>query len=1274
MARASRAVLQCQPRSTPVPKIFVSYVAQAVNRPANDLTNVLTRSLCARYVGYFCSEEFPTYLILSKARRNKNKKNKNKQTMQNKTTAVSLSSSLQVLFGHTFYQFRFNSFQMSDSHSDRLLFYGTLIFFANIGFLFLEVGRLPMVHLAAIVQKRMLAIAVCATVYSLAGFDIANSGSASSHPCGSNAFAGFPSGEQWLHGLNSYEPGLVYLQTMAALVVIAAMLGSMAVRVQLTSLLVITAAVSLVSYPVVQFWVWSPCGWLSSGYRGFGGEPLFGTGMFDQGGSGVINLTAGVVATTCAVMLGKHVGLAAKDKDQACGPKYINTISRSTSSGFLFVWLSWFGLTGGLNQPDEIPRAHAFLNTLVCPSLSAAFSLLVSRWCGVKSAQRKYNRLVESCIFGLAAIAAGAGVLSRFAAAGLGMICACVYPLAVRAWDQVGVEDVTGAAAVHAGGGLVGLICTALFQPRLAVAVRGHLLAAQLVGSLAIMAWVASTTFVVCMLVDMFIGLRVSFEEEMGVRSRDLDLVRAYTLPLPDEEDSQEFLQRLTGFVGYLQKQGNEHMAEFLLAVLYFKRRVSNLSFNDSGLDGQTHSYLMKLARTLYLAFCDKPEYLGMSQSMQFALAKQLRTQQQRGLQRGLVDLDLAVIFDECALLVESKLNPQWLQYQDLFQEYLHEKGHSAFQPKSWLRSRGWYKNAQNRWRIYRGLRRISPLATPEIKDMEPDLGLAPKTYFYAVDENTCQVVFKTLAPSTFDVLSRKGSSGNRTLTNAGMAPDVTTNRCNTASPMETKNRKRSRAFFFSRQAPGKGKEQARVEMALSDLVTSAMPEQSPPISPIDLSKIMQELMTIRAQLAALTGAEAKQEAKKSLSALGQDEAGPHTTRPESKFNIHVAPNALLEQHAQQDPTAPTAELFQHAPAGKAPTAPTAPIAPVREGSWELAGAAGSPHHQVEQDNTAESCEKMACAAERRNAIRLHSLSLALPPHRLSQGNIEVETSTSEVSGLAARNKPAVAVLNAPDANPHAAGAAGPTRQPRNSLDQPRRSARIFFPSTPPPQNSRSRTPPDRKRQDASISRSALELLPSATRYWRGRQQDSPVPVLTAHPFQPKFGPPGVDKGRQPDSPVLTAGHFQPEVGTPLLGQTADSIPCLHETAPVSEGFTWTFESDKQQQGEKKKGSPSLTSLMKKGGNGTGPDDGKSKQSRSKQSSSGFDECYEARCMYSSAENLPSRSRSTESPHSAAERQGWNEADAVELSHEVFPPPRRVVPHLSLSEQVEKSK
>eukprot|EP00808_Paulinella_micropora_P002392 g77326.t1 len=32
----------------------------------------------------------------------------------------------------------------------------------------------------------------------------------------------------------------------------------------------------------------------------------------------------------------------------------------------------------------------------------------------------------------------------------------------------------------------------------------------------------------------------------------------------------------------------------------------------------------------------------------------------------------------------------------------------------------------------------------------------------------------------------------------------------------------------------------------------------------------------------------------------------------------------------------------------------------------------------------------------------------------------------------------------------------------------------------------------------------------------------------------------------------------------------------------------------------------------------------------------------------------------------------WNEADAVELSHEVFPPPRRVVPHLSLSEQVEK--
>eukprot|EP00808_Paulinella_micropora_P016550 g23657.t1 len=616
-----------------------------------------------------------------------------------------------------------------------LLVCGTLIFFTYIGFLFLEVGRLPRVYLAAIVRKRILAMAICVAVYTLLGYELANSKS-------ENGVIGF-SGSFYEHSIStgcSYNPALVYSQATAALVVIAAMLGSMAVRTRLNSLMVIVGAVSLFIYPVVQFWVWSPLGWLNSKYTGFGGGPLFDTGMLDLGGSAVINLTAGVVAATCSLMVGKRAGVAGVGRKEEEVVSPVNPISTTTAAGFLFVWFGWFGLTGGFDHDNEAMRTHAFLNTLVCPSLSAAFSLLASRCCGVKSSQRGFIRLIETCIFGLAAIAAGAGVMSRFAAAGLGVICAFLYALFVRIWAKVGVDDVTGSVVVHAGGGLVGLVFAALFAPGLQDS-RGPLLAAQLVGSLAITGWVAATTFCMCVLVDCVFYLRVPFEEEIGVQSRDLDLVRAYTLPLPEEQDSQDVLRRLTGFMGCLAKKQMERKMLFLLAVLYYKRRVSNMSHHNGRTE--THAYLINLARTLYLAYFDQPEQLGLSRTSQMALAKELSKQQRR----GLVDLDLAVIFDECALLIESELNPHWLQYQQLLQEYLNRKDPLVAQPKSWLRSRGWFQ------RLHSHLQRGSEAAAviPETDSDAPEHGR--KHYFYAVDENTFEVVFKTLQHDTLDSL-----------------------------------------------------------------------------------------------------------------------------------------------------------------------------------------------------------------------------------------------------------------------------------------------------------------------------------------------------------------------------------------------------------------------------------------------------------------------------------------------------------------------------------------
>eukprot|EP00808_Paulinella_micropora_P024334 g10658.t1 len=459
---------------------------------------------------------------------------------------------------------------MAGSEHDLLLLVcGTLIFFTYIGFLLLEVGKLPSIYLAAIVRKRILAMAICVAVYTLLGYELANSKSEN-----------------------------------------ATTLPSCTVRQETHDML-----------PTISL----------TGYGCFGGH---------SGHAGF----HGVCSSTPSSSSG-HAGPGWERRHQphcrcGCGDVFAHGGQACGGCGR-------GQERGGGRQPGQ-PHLHHHR----CRLPLRLFRLVRPDW-RLRSRQRGDAD---------ARVSQYAGVMSRFAAAGLGVICAFLYALFVRIWAKVGVDDVTGSVVVHAGGGLVGLVFAALFAPGLQDS-RGPLLAAQLVGSLAITGWVAATTFCMCVLVDCVFYLRVPFEEEIGVQSRDLDLVRAYTLPLPEEQDSQDVLRRLTGFMGCLAKKQMERKMLFLLAVLYYKRRVSNMSHHNGRTE--THAYLIKLARTLYLAYFDQPEQVGLSRTSQMALAKELSKQQRR----GLVDLDLAVIFDECALLIESELNPHRLQYQQLLQE-----------------------------------------------------------------------------------------------------------------------------------------------------------------------------------------------------------------------------------------------------------------------------------------------------------------------------------------------------------------------------------------------------------------------------------------------------------------------------------------------------------------------------------------------------------------------------------------------------------------------------
>ena len=72
----------------------------------------------------------------------------------------------------------------------------------------------------------------------------------------------------------------------------------------LTSPFIHLSFLLVIVYPVVVHWVWSENGYLSN----YSEKPLWGVGMIDQAGSGVVHVTGGVTALIASRVLGPRTG------------------------------------------------------------------------------------------------------------------------------------------------------------------------------------------------------------------------------------------------------------------------------------------------------------------------------------------------------------------------------------------------------------------------------------------------------------------------------------------------------------------------------------------------------------------------------------------------------------------------------------------------------------------------------------------------------------------------------------------------------------------------------------------------------------------------------------------------------------------------------------------------------------------------------------------------------------------------------------------------------
>lgn len=288
-------------------------------------------------------------------------------------------------------------------------------------------------------------------------------------------------------------------QMTFAIIAVAIISGSVADRIKFSAWIVFMALWVLIVYAPVTHWVWAPTGW------------LFAEGALDFAGGTVVHINSGVAGLVLAYMLGKRIGYGRES--MAPHNLVLSVIGAS------LIWIGWFGFNGGSALAANGSAAYAIMTTQVAAAAATLSWLFFER---ILHGKASILGAVSGAVAGLVVITPAAGFVDIKGALIMGLIGG-----AICLWGTNGLkrllkaDDALDAFGLHAVGGIVGAVLTAVFASEMIMGRQIDLipqLVTQIEGVVAVMIYSAVMTFIIAKVIDITIGLRVGDEEErMGL-------------------------------------------------------------------------------------------------------------------------------------------------------------------------------------------------------------------------------------------------------------------------------------------------------------------------------------------------------------------------------------------------------------------------------------------------------------------------------------------------------------------------------------------------------------------------------------------------------------------------------------------------------------------------------------------------------------------------------------------------------------------------------------